>query len=26
MGFEKHKGEMDDGVVIVTKRLGEVCC
>ena len=26
MGFEKHKGQMDDGVVIVTKRLGEVCC
>ncbi len=25
LGFEKHKSEMDDGVVIVRKRLGESC-
>lgn len=26
LGFEKHKSEMDDGIVVVRKRLGESCC
>jgi acetyltransferase len=25
LGFEKHKSEIDDGVVVVRKRLGESC-
>lgn len=26
LGFEKHKSEMDSGIVIVSKRLGDHCC
>jgi acetyltransferase len=26
LGFEKHKDHMEDGVVMVSKRLGESCC
>jgi acetyltransferase len=26
LGFERHKDSMDDGIVVVTKRLGETCC
>ncbi|MBU0656225.1 MAG: bifunctional acetate--CoA ligase family protein/GNAT family N-acetyltransferase [Gammaproteobacteria bacterium] len=26
LGFERHKNDMDDTIVIVTKRLGDNCC
>lgn len=26
LGFDKHRSEMDDNIVIVVKRLGDSCC
>lgn len=26
LGFDKHRSEMDDNIVIVVKRLGDICC